>query len=416
MAESLTITREAPLLKSMDYALMRETGINRLQQLAGNVWTDFNIHDPGVTILEALSYAISDLGYRSNFRMQDILAEDPNNAADIKNFFTAREILPNCPLTLLDYRKLLIDIEVEDKVNKCLSGVKNAWLFKSNESEQKFYPHVVEEFLSYSPDPSIPAQDFVRLKGLYNVLLEFNECKVFGDLNDNTLVGHMQITQRQVPPCDTNPFDPNLLYKTVEISVEFPRWDTPGIDWTDINSIRTGINKKIIVEFFGLPDNYIITSTINSNNEVMLVGLIDLDRDGEGDVPIDGISCVQDDINDFIYVLSNSMIVQYQQKVEMIFKILAKVRKTLMANRNLCEDFFKFSAVKVEEIAMCGDIEVTNDSDIETVLANIYHGIGKFLSPTVFFHSLDEMMARGKTPDEILKGPGSIMGSLMMKN
>jgi hypothetical protein len=403
MAESLTISRETPALKSMDYALLRQAGIDRLQELAGSIWTDFNIHDPGVTVLEALAYAITDLGYRSGYRMQDILAQDPNAISDIKNFFTAREILPNCPLTVNDYRKLLMDVEVKDTVNNCTSGVKNAWLFKSAESEQKFYVRAKEDTLSYAPDPSIPGQDNIHLKGLYNVLLEFNECAVFGDLNENTLTGNMQITNATGYPG----FDNNFLFRFVEVSVEFPRWDTAGVDWTDPASIRAGIGGKITLEFLGLPHNYYMSYVIDSNNEVLLSGELDFDLDGNPETPLDPttIALIQAQINAFIYDPSAGLIIAYQKKVEMIFTIMKEVKRTLMANRNLCEDFFRFAALKVEEIAMCGDIEVTGDSDIETVLANIYHEVGKFLSPTVFFHSLDDMMARGKTPDEIFEGP-----------
>ena len=46
----------------MDYAFLRQEGIRWLEQLAGDQWTDFNTHDPGITILEQLCYALTDLG------------------------------------------------------------------------------------------------------------------------------------------------------------------------------------------------------------------------------------------------------------------------------------------------------------------------------------------------------------------
>ena len=41
---------------------LREMGIEEIQKLSGKIWTDFNLHDPGVTILEQLCYALTDLG------------------------------------------------------------------------------------------------------------------------------------------------------------------------------------------------------------------------------------------------------------------------------------------------------------------------------------------------------------------
>ncbi len=44
------------------------------------------------------------------FKMKDLLAPSPEEEAK-KQFFTAREILTVNPLTINDYRKLLIDID-----------------------------------------------------------------------------------------------------------------------------------------------------------------------------------------------------------------------------------------------------------------------------------------------------------------
>ncbi|MCP4658446.1 MAG: hypothetical protein GY856_23780, partial [bacterium] len=48
----------------MDYTSLRQEGIRHLERMAGGRWTDFNVHDPGITILEQLCYALTDLGYR----------------------------------------------------------------------------------------------------------------------------------------------------------------------------------------------------------------------------------------------------------------------------------------------------------------------------------------------------------------
>ena len=61
-----TISKFAPSDISMDYEQLRVEGIQHLEDLATFIWTDFNVHDPGITILEVLCYAITDLGYRAN--------------------------------------------------------------------------------------------------------------------------------------------------------------------------------------------------------------------------------------------------------------------------------------------------------------------------------------------------------------
>lgn len=103
----------------LDFDKLRAEGISYLGDLSGKIWTDHNAHDPGITILEVLCYALLDLGYRTNLPAEDLLTRNPSDTSPKdNNFFTPAEILACNPLTIIDYRKLLIDID----------GVKNAWL------------------------------------------------------------------------------------------------------------------------------------------------------------------------------------------------------------------------------------------------------------------------------------------------
>ncbi len=118
MQKPITISKEDISQKSLDYDFLRLEAIDKIQKLSGKVWTDFNLHDPGVTILEQLCYTLTDLGFRTEFEIEDILhTQIPHDDKD-HTFYTAAEILPCHPLTLNDYRRLIIDRIPE---------VKNAW-------------------------------------------------------------------------------------------------------------------------------------------------------------------------------------------------------------------------------------------------------------------------------------------------
>jgi len=107
---------------ALDYAFLRREGIRYLESLIGHAWSDFNAHDPGITILEQLCYAITDLAYRASYEVPDLLAsggEDP-----YRSLPRASAILPSDPVTLLDLRKLVIDVD----------GVHNAWIEQVTES------------------------------------------------------------------------------------------------------------------------------------------------------------------------------------------------------------------------------------------------------------------------------------------
>ncbi len=113
---------------TLNFDALREEGTAYIAQLSNKLWTDFNTHDPGITMLEVLCFAINDLAFRTQFPIGDLLTST-QPFHDRQQFFTAAQILPGCPVTALDYRKLMIDCE----------GVKNAWLFKAGAEEQSFY-------------------------------------------------------------------------------------------------------------------------------------------------------------------------------------------------------------------------------------------------------------------------------------
>src|SRR6187455_3778431 len=119
MDDLTTIPKRPVRLPSQDYELLRKEGLKHIEDLAHDLWTDYNTHDPGITTLEAVCYAITELGYRTGFDIKDLLIKKDSGLIDDKQvLFTAKNILTNNPLTINDYRKLLIDI----------NGVHNAWL------------------------------------------------------------------------------------------------------------------------------------------------------------------------------------------------------------------------------------------------------------------------------------------------
>ncbi|VVD65057.1 hypothetical protein PAQ31011_00300 [Pandoraea aquatica] len=105
-----SIARFAPDPQGLDFDALRRAGIATLQALCGDRWTDYNLHDPGVTILEQLCYAITELGYRSDFPPEDYLT-DADGQIDYQHhaLHPADEIFPSEVLTFEDYRKVLYD-------------------------------------------------------------------------------------------------------------------------------------------------------------------------------------------------------------------------------------------------------------------------------------------------------------------
>jgi hypothetical protein len=121
MKDPKVISTNPPSVKSMDYNFLRLEGIKTAQELSGDIWTDYNYHDPGVTMLEQLCYAITDLGYRTNFPIEDLL-QTKTDDYDVRKqnvLYPPSSILTCNPITVTDFRKLIIDGVPE---------VTNAWL------------------------------------------------------------------------------------------------------------------------------------------------------------------------------------------------------------------------------------------------------------------------------------------------
>lgn len=107
MEEHITIQRKR---EEQDlYTQLQEKALAKVQELAGELWTDYNEHDPGVTVLDVLNYALLETDYRLGFDLQDYLtAEGQCFSPGEHALFPPSEVFPVNPVTVTDYRKLFI--------------------------------------------------------------------------------------------------------------------------------------------------------------------------------------------------------------------------------------------------------------------------------------------------------------------
>lgn len=113
-----TIRRNEVLPVAADFYALRTDMVDTIQQLAGNTWTDYNAHDPGLTLVEVICYALTDLAYRTGFDIADIAASCPD-AKGTSLLPAAWQVIPSQPVTLDDFRRLLLDR---------VPGLANIWL------------------------------------------------------------------------------------------------------------------------------------------------------------------------------------------------------------------------------------------------------------------------------------------------
>lgn len=237
MIKSPTISQKKPEWVDLDFQRMRQEAIVHIEALAGETWTDYNTHDPGITLLEVLIYGLTDLGYRMELPIEDLLTlktEEKNTQN--QQFLTPAQALACEPISETDYRKLIID---------CHEDILNAWLVKNEEKKFKSF----------------------TINGLYDILLQLN------------------------PAAKAN---------------------------------EAGI--------------------------------------------------------------------------------VTKVKKVFSNHRNLCEDVVNIRTIPQEEFSICADIQIETSADIEVVHAQILWDVQQFLTPSARRYTLQEVMDKGHSTDEIFEG------------
>lgn len=416
----VAIPKQPVLRPAEDFYQLRREGIGFIEQMGSGHWTDYNLHDPGITILEALCYAITDLAYRIGWDIKDLLAPENPAAETHQPFFTAREILPVNPWTPNDFRRLLIDRE----------SVRNAWIFcKACACDFHYYAWCEEDQLqlAYSPEKPVEkklAYQKVNVRGLYEVLLELGSDPALGDLNDRKIERHFTL------------FDTDKIAHSVIFELRFPAWElldeAAATLFTDLGvalgtikitkvsrsktdpnfvtpqEIRRNWQGIFYVSFkMELPDS---TSTILIENATLRIF---------GDTFVKNNLIVEDPstlispaplaeylINNYLTDNSDAGFIQlYRHKLEKAKDKIADAKSALHAHRNLDEDYCRIQRVAVEDVAVCADVEVAPDADLDRVQAQIWFAIEHYFNPPVPFYSLQEMLAVNMPVEAIFNGP-----------
>lgn len=416
MPKSITIQKTQSLNNSSNYELLRQKGLEYIEKLGSRLWTDYNIHDPGITMLEALSYALTDLGYRTSLDIKDLLAlpaeetpdADGQYPADKRQaLYTARNILTVNPWTTDDFRKLLINID----------GIKNGWLNckKCACDDIYLYANCTKSILQYSA-----TNHQVIVRGLYDILLEFEEEEKSGNLNsgkikynfsfkNGTQLANANIEMRlpswakleenkaaykkfRNPKSEITNIAVPFISASVPVLANIPASPEQVLD----NALRKPVFAKVEVTF--KPDKNLAAT------EVLVFDAVPMNiwfRNSE-----ERRALVLADLKKAIIDKTVAGIFpKYLEKIKRADTVIAETIQVLHDHRNLAEDYCTIKAIEVEDIAICADMELEPSADIEAVLAEAYYRIDQYMSPDIKFYSLQQLLDAGKPVDEIFEGP-----------
>ena len=405
-----------PLDPSQDFFQLRREGIGFIAEMGSDRWTDYNTHDPGITILEAVSYAMTELAYRTDLPIADILRSGvPQTPAGEpypgQPFFTAREILTVNPTTPDDFRRLLID----------LGAVRNAWVrCRTCACDVIVYAWCEHDRLTLSYDPSAridQATPVVRVepRGLYDVALELEDGDALGDLNDRKLVVRRTVV------------DTNGRPRGVTMEVRFPAWDLADRTARDlfahgqaVAAITVSEPTRTTTDPTPMDDDALRRNWQNVSYVSFEIELADHAKVviEHASVRMFGDRSARDATTTALLTetLADSspagVVGRYRAKLIAVDAAVESAKSVLESHRNLDEDYCHVRVIDVEDVAVCADVQVRPDADIELVQATIWFEIEQYLNPPIPSHFLDELVAAGTPVEAIFNGPEMSTGFL----
>ncbi len=351
MSTTSVIPIARPDHPSLDYELLRSEGIQHLENLATELWTDFNAHDPGITLLEVLCYAITDLGYRSRkLHIGDLLANGDN-----KVFFEAEEVLPMGPVSARDYRKLMIDVQ----------GVKNAWIEKHTD------PVLFKDKSGVGQVLYLPEGKKIRFKKIAQQTANGNWVP-----DEEALKTFLLDFLKQDKNEEQEQYTARLKAAFERVS----EWIAEGLTAEKAKE-DPALAEALLCRWGYIP---------------LAVGLAPKGLQGTEVLTLNGLARITLDLEDH---LDPDNPLQTKPVVE-------RVMQRLQANRFLCHDYVEPPVLVGKlRIAVCLHIEVAANADpLAAAVEALWH-MEQHLSPRPRFHTYQEMRAKGYCNDEILNGP-----------
>jgi hypothetical protein len=371
-AEPVTVSMAPPERASMDYALLREDGMRLIRDWASEGWTDHNVHDPGITILEACSYAMTELGLRLQLDVADLMRSGERHAAP--DLEPAHRVLPVGPVTPQDLRALLLDHPL----------VSEAQIFLPADNEVPFYER----------EGATPPLTFTAgsARGLYEVLVELAD-----------------------RPLNSNTYSLNINVGTQSYAAELglPFWDdivaAAFRDGVTINSIAMVPDGAEVWRALPEPQSYFgrlnvgYTGTSGPGSVELWTLLFIAEDLAQPSIEIPQIlTAAQTAVQS---TAAGAPLAQFNTRVRGAARAVDQLRCHVSGWRNLGEQAVRIGAVRVQEIAVRARIEVTGGIDVEQLLATLVMDFDQMLSPLVRFESLADRRAVVDSAERIYEGP-----------
>ncbi len=184
---------------------------------------------------------------------------------------------------------------------------------------------------------------------------------------------------------------------------------------TKFNYIKTDTNGDVVLDKYGVPKEKFpnVLARVEFGEDVHI---LDSERqtiinalESKFTTLFDRQKRLETEIYNLLKTPTSKVYTDYLDKIRTVFELVYGNNNSVWTYvnkyRNLCEDYFKFSASRVQEIALFGKLIIEPDYNQNELLAEIYFQIDQFLSPLIRFKNLGNMVEKGYSFEEIYKGP-----------
>jgi len=238
-----------PLPANENFSLLKEEGVAFIQSHMNENWTNLNASDPGITILDQVCYALTELGYCTNFPIEDILADHNGKIVLHNQFYLPGQLLTTAPVTIDDYRIFLIASvpAIKNVIIQCLPGnvqVYKIWLYVDPATAVTSYNDIVRTAFYYLNRSRNLNQLF-----LIPVVLKQRVFKLTADIDiaDKSAAGKI-LTEMQADiaayifPAITPENFPSAVVADINTVINGPELNNGWIDASTLGSKRNSIS------------------------------------------------------------------------------------------------------------------------------------------------------------------------------
>lgn len=110
---SLPDNTDKSQLEAIHFDTLLNNSLVDVEHYSGKIWTDKGEHDPGITLLEALTWTTADLAYRHTFPVTDLLQPLQKDGKIFPVEFGPKKVLTCAPITMDDYRRAILDLSTD---------------------------------------------------------------------------------------------------------------------------------------------------------------------------------------------------------------------------------------------------------------------------------------------------------------